>query len=76
MLQAYGLIFQRLRQGVTVYWVIDPDHRTLRVHRFAEPGYQVVLDVGHEAVVRAEPFGELELAVADLFDDEDAPPRS
>ncbi len=25
MLQAYGLVFQLLRQGVTVYWVIDPD---------------------------------------------------
>ncbi|MBU1534771.1 hypothetical protein KKF84_05590 [Myxococcota bacterium] len=23
--QAYGLIFQLLRQGITVYWVIDPD---------------------------------------------------
>ncbi|HEY8430172.1 MAG TPA: hypothetical protein VIL20_17445, partial [Sandaracinaceae bacterium] len=25
MFQAYGLVFQLLRQGVTVYWVIDPD---------------------------------------------------
>ncbi|MEZ4339476.1 MAG: MYXO-CTERM sorting domain-containing protein [Sandaracinaceae bacterium] len=25
MLQAYGLVFQLLRQGVPVYWVIDPD---------------------------------------------------
>lgn len=25
MLQAYGLVFQLLRQGVTVYWVIDED---------------------------------------------------
>src|SRR5690606_8265340 len=24
MFQAYGLVFQLLRQGVTVYWVIDP----------------------------------------------------
>ncbi len=25
MLQAYGLVFQLLRQGVRVYWIIDPD---------------------------------------------------
>jgi hypothetical protein len=25
MLQAYGLVFQLLRQGITVYWVIKPD---------------------------------------------------
>ncbi len=25
MFQAYGLVFQLLRHGVTVYWVIDPD---------------------------------------------------
>jgi MYXO-CTERM domain-containing protein len=25
LLQAYGLVFQLLRQGVRVYWVIDPD---------------------------------------------------
>lgn len=56
--------------SVPHYWVLDPDHRTLRVHRFAEPGYQVVLDVGHDAVVRAEPFDEIELVVRELFDDE------
>lgn len=56
--------------GIPHYWVLDPDHRTLRVHRFAEPGYQVVLDVGAGAVVRAEPFEGIELVVAELFDDE------
>jgi Uma2 family endonuclease len=56
--------------GVPHYWVLDPDHRTLRVHRLTEPGYQVVLDVGHDAVVRAEPFERVELVVAELFDDE------
>lgn len=57
--------------GVPHYWVLDPDRHTLRVHRFAEPGYQVVLDVGREAVVRAEPFELVELAVGELFDDGD-----
>ncbi|MCA9711648.1 MAG: Uma2 family endonuclease, partial [Myxococcales bacterium] len=50
-------------------WVLDPDHHPLRVHRFTGPGYQVVLDVGRDAMVRAEPFDGIELAVAELFDD-------
>lgn len=40
----------------------------LRGHRFTEPGYPVVLDVGRSAVVRAEPF---ELVEAELFDEAD-----
>lgn len=57
--------------GIAHYWVLDPDRRTLRVHRFTEPGYQVVLDVGADAVVRAEPFELVALAVVDLFDDDE-----
>lgn len=57
--------------GVPHYWILDPDRETLRVHRWAEPGYQVVLDVGHHAVVRAEPFDAIEIAVIDLFDQGD-----
>ena len=55
--------------GVPHYWVLDPDRRTLRVHRFTEPGYQVVLDVGDESVVRAEPFEDVALAIGSLFDE-------
>ena len=57
--------------GVPHYWILDPDRETLRVHRWAEPGYQVVLDVGRDAVVRAEPFDAIEIAVIDLFDQDD-----
>lgn len=57
--------------GIPHYWVLDPDRHTLRVHRFTEPGYQVVLDVGRSAVVRAEPFELVELVVAELFDEAD-----
>jgi hypothetical protein len=41
------------------------------VHRFTAPGYQVVLDVGREAMVRAEPFELVELVVGELFDDDE-----
>lgn len=57
------------RVGIPHYWVLDPDRKTLRVHRAAESGYEVVLDVGADAIVRAEPFVELELSVSSLFDD-------
>lgn len=57
--------------GIQHYWILDPAKQTLRVHRWAPPGYQVVLDVGSKAVVRAEPFEALEIAVAELFDDPD-----
>ena len=50
------------------YWVLDPETTRLRVHRWQPPGYQVILDVC-EGRVRAEPFVELELDVAGLFDD-------
>lgn len=61
------------RAGVPHYWILDPHRETLRVHRWTEPGYQVVLDVGRDAVVRAEPFDAIEIAVIDLFDQEDEP---
>jgi hypothetical protein len=56
--------------GIAFCWVIDPDHPTLRVPRFAPAGYQVIIDVGDDAVVRAEPFEGMDLVVAALFDDE------
>ncbi len=51
------------------YWILDSAREALRVHRWAELGYRVVLDRGREALVRAEPFEAIELLIADLFDD-------
>ena len=48
--------------------MLDPDRQRLRVHRFTAPGYQVILDVGSDAIVRAEPFTLVEIVVAELFD--------
>lgn len=59
------------RAGVGHYWILDPSRQTLRVHRWTEPGYQVVLDVGREARVRAEPFDAIELSVRELMDEDD-----
>lgn len=56
--------------GVPHYWIVDPDKETLRVHRWAKPGYQVVLEVRSPAMVRAEPFDGVDLPMAELLDGE------
>ncbi len=59
------------RHRVPHYWIADPVECTLRVHRWAPPGYVVVLTAGEADVVRAEPFEAVELRVAALFGFED-----
>lgn len=53
------------------YWILDPDREWLRVHRWADTGYQVVLEARSPAVVRAEPFDLIDLSIAELFDKEE-----
>jgi Uma2 family endonuclease len=52
------------------YWVIDPVDETLSVHRWHADGYVEVVIGERGQRVRAEPFGELELAVGVLFGDD------
>lgn len=58
------------RSGVPHYWIVDPDLRTLRVHRWTNEGYLVVLTADGEQRVRAEPFEAIELKVGVLFGDD------
>jgi len=58
-------IYQRER--VAHLWFVDPDARTLEVQRWSGKGYLVVGSWRHEAVVRAEPFDEIELSLAVLW---------
>jgi Uma2 family endonuclease len=60
-----------LRCGVGHYWVLDPERETLTVFRRTDEGYLAVLTAGREDRVRAEPFAEVELTVADLFGGDD-----
>ncbi len=65
--------------GVQHYWILDPDKRTLRVHRWTQTGYLGVLEAKSPRVVQAEPFDAVDLHLADLFDDEEpdaAPPAT
>lgn len=55
------------RHGVPHYWLVDPEHETLVVMRHSSDGYVNVLTAGVGDVVRAEPFGEIELDVGELF---------
>jgi Uma2 family endonuclease len=56
------------------YWIVDPLLETLRVHRWTQDGYLVVLNAQRGQRVRAEPFDAIELPVGVLFgDDPDEP---
>jgi Uma2 family endonuclease len=55
---------------VPYYWLLDPEEKILLVQRWTPAGYVVILRATSGDVVRAEPFEELELAVAELFGDE------
>ena len=55
------------QHGVPHYWILDPEHETLTVLRWAETAYLRVLDAGIGDVVRPEPFGDVEISVAELF---------
>lgn len=55
------------RARVGHYWVIEPLNRMLTVYRWEETGYRPVMATGASAVVRAEPFDAIELALNDIF---------
>jgi Uma2 family endonuclease len=60
------------KAGVGHYWVIDPEHETLTVHRWHTDGYLVALAAGRGETVRAEPFEAVEIPVGFLFGEEPA----
>jgi Uma2 family endonuclease len=55
------------RERVVHLWFVDPDARTLEVQRWTGAGYTVIASWRDDAVVRAEPFGEIELPLAALW---------
>lgn len=55
------------RAGISHYWVIDPDDKTLTVHRLTPEGYLTVLTAEGDETVRPEPFGALEVSLATLL---------
>ena len=60
-------LFAYQRAGVPHYWIIDPEHETLTVYRLTSEGYVVQLTAGKRDRVRAAPFEEIELEIAQLF---------
>jgi Uma2 family endonuclease len=55
------------RQQVGHVWLVDPDVRAVQVYRWAEPGFVLVDSGGLGDVLRAEPFPEAGIDIADLF---------
>jgi len=57
--------------GVPHYWIIDQLDQTLTVYRHTSDGYLVALRASAGELVRAEPFGAVELSVSSLLGAED-----
>ncbi len=57
------------RAGVPHVWLVDPLARTLEVLRLEAGRWTIVASHAGNETVRAEPFGEVELALADLWVD-------
>ena len=55
------------REGVRHAWMVDPVAKTLEVFKLDGDTYRVLKVWRDEAVVRAEPFDAIELALADLW---------
>ena len=57
------------RAGVRFAWLLDPVERTLEVLRLESGRYSIVATYVDDAKVRAEPFGEVELALEGVWGD-------
>jgi Uma2 family endonuclease len=55
------------REGVPHVWLIDPVARTLEVYRLDGAHYRLLDSYAEDAVIRAEPFDAIELALAALW---------
>jgi Uma2 family endonuclease len=62
--------------GLPHYWLVDPTYETLTVLERAERGYVIVLVAGPGEVVRAVPFDAVEIAVEELFLEEEGGPAA
>ena len=56
------------RAGVGHVWLVDPAEQTLEAFRLHEGRWLLLETFGGDAVVRAEPFDAIELALAPLWD--------
>ncbi len=56
------------RGAVPHYWVLDPEAETLTVYRWTAEGYLVVQTAAGPEVIRAEPFGDVEISVHALIE--------
>jgi Uma2 family endonuclease len=54
--------------GATHAWLVDPDARTLEVFRLSAAGARAIGTYSGDAVVRAEPFEEVELELGSLWE--------
>jgi Uma2 family endonuclease len=53
------------------YWILDPESETLSVHRWTPEGYLLAQTAEGREVIRAEPFGEVEISVHGMIEGDD-----
>jgi Uma2 family endonuclease len=65
------------REGASHLWLVDPLARTIEVLRLARKRWTIVATHTGDAMVRLEPFGEIELELRALWGDDggDSPTR-
>ena len=56
------------REGVSHAWLIDPDARTLEVLRLESGRWTILATHAGAEVVRAEPFADIDLELAALWE--------
>ena len=55
------------REGVVHAWLVDPDAKTLEVYQLSDGSWTQIAAHEGEEVVRAAPFCEIEIPLADLW---------
>ena len=64
------------RAEVAHAWIVDPLARTLEVLRLDNGRWTIIATHAGDEVVRAEPFGDVELGLSTLWGDDAPDPRS
>lgn len=57
------------REAISHAWLLDPFARTLEVLRLENGRWTILATHANDEVVRAEPFGAIEIPLADLWDE-------
>lgn len=55
------------RYGVSVYWIVDPEHEAIEIYLLEADGYRLTVTLQGATSTLAPPFKEFEIAARDVF---------